>query len=147
MAKTKIYSVDQPVWKIEIKKYSGTSKYSTLDKSGVFIEDLKIIGMSRYKIVVNNDWFSTFDLPGDRKSSFDNYLDKTRVSVRTGAHILGDGVFIELCSSNKPTKAILKRMVAMAAIKIDKEFGFLFGGVKDELYSMVDLADIKNLKS
>ena len=131
-------TVGQTIWKININKVVNAKSY--LCKSGVFIDEHKIIGISRYKICINDDWFSTFSFTekGKRKESYNHYFDDTIISIRTKETYFGNGVFIKMFSTKKPTTKILIKMVAEASIKIDKEYGFLFSGVKGELYNYAE---------
>jgi len=131
--------VNQKVWKITINKVVNAK--SDLYKSGVDIKEHKIIGISDYKICIDNPFFSTFHYikeKGQRKSSIGNYLNEVSVSIKTREDYFGNGVFIDLYSTKKPTKSILDKMVVAASVKIDKEYGFLFNGVKKDLHDMVD---------
>lgn len=136
------YTVDQKIWQIEINKHSTLpSKYSAR-QDGVKIKELKILGISPYKIVLNNDWFTTVDnddREGYRKDlKYHIYLDEILVNIRTNDSLLGDGVFITLYSTKEPNNRVLKKMVAKASTEINKKYGFLFSGIVDELYSMVE---------
>ena len=132
------YEVNQPVWHIEINNAVDEKSYRP---NGVSIKELKIIGVSPYKICLNNDWFTTLDLirEGDRKNrSIYHYMDNIHTSIRTKDNLLGNGVFISLYSTVKPTKSTLKRMVGHAANKIDKDFGFLLRGATNELHDLIE---------
>ena len=97
--------------------------------------------ISIHRICINDLFFSTFSYKkekGQRRDSYESYLNDINVNVKTKEDYFGSGVFITMYSTNKPTKRTLKKMVATASIKIDKEYGFLFNGVKDELYNLVD---------
>lgn len=133
----KQYEVNQKVWHIEINKANEEKSYR---KNGIAINEYKIIGISKYKICINTDWFETFYIikEGKRKEKYERYLDDTNVDIRTNNHILDDGIFINLYSTKKPTKKIIEKMVATASLKIDKDYGFLFKGLTDSLYDMVD---------
>ena len=138
----KDYKVNQKVWHIEINNAIDEKSYRP---NGVKIEELKVIGISKFKVCLNNDWFTSFDLvqEGRRKDNYRTYLDDVSVGIRTGNSILGDGVFISLHSTKKPTKRTLNKMVAATSVKIDKEYGFLFSGVKDTLYDFVENFEMK----
>ena len=133
------YTVGQKVWKIEINN-PAPANHSTIRKKGIKIVNFLILGISRYKIVINDDWFSTFYTKekGERKESYKNYLDDISVKTRIGDCLLGDGVFISLYGTKKPTKAILNKMASKASVEIDSKFGFLFSGAKDAIYDLVD---------
>ena len=139
----KKYKAGQPIWKIKITKNSIPKSYQ---KDGVNIEELKIIGVSKYKVVLNDDWFTTFDndtIDGYRKDrSIYSYIDDIKVSIRTNNNILGDGVFVTLYSSKKPTKRVLNKMYGAVVSKIDNDYGFLFNGAKDEIYSLIENFEI-----
>ena len=126
------------MWCIEIKKYHNPILAS--DKTGVFISETKIIGVSPYRICAGDDWFHTFSrhVKGRKYESYNTYLDRTEVRIRTNNSVLGDGVFITLWSTKKPTDKMLSKMVAAASVQIDNKYGFLFSGVKDELYTLVE---------
>lgn len=144
------YSVKQKVWEIKINKFSKPrSTYSTR-QDGITINELEILGVSKYKVVLNNDWFTTVtndSAEGYKKDrSYNTYLNDVSVNIRTNNHILDDGVFISLYSTVKPTDKLLNKMVAKASLEINKQYGFLFGGIVDELYDMVSLAE-KEIKT
>lgn len=137
------YKVKQKVWEIKISKYSKPlSKYS-IHKDGINVKELEILGISKYKIVLNNDWFTTVtndSIEGYKKDrSYNTYLNDISVDIRTNNHILDDGVFISLYSTVKPSPKLLNKMVSKASLEINNKYGFLFGGIVDELYEMVNL--------
>lgn len=130
--------VNQPIWAIEINKAVDAKSYRP---NGITVKEYKIIGISKYKICINNDWFTTFSYTkeGERKDrSIYSYLDDISVSIRVKNSILGDGIFITLYSTKKPTKATFKKMVAAACVRIDNEYGFLFKSAKDDLWEMIE---------
>lgn len=130
--------IDQTVWYIKIDNAVKENSYT---KNGIKIEELKIIGISKYYICLNNDYFTTIDLEREgvkKERSYRRYLGDVSVSIRTGDSILGDGVFISLYSTKKPTKRMLKKMIGAAANKIQSKYGFLSGGAQDLLHTMVD---------
>jgi len=131
-------SVNQKVWEITVNKVINAK--SDLYKNGVTINEYKIIGISKYKVCINSDWFRTFDYKREKKQrrdSHETYLNDISVRIKTKEDYFGNGVFITMYSTKKPTKVILNKMVSIAAIKIDEEYGFLFNGAKDELYDIV----------
>jgi hypothetical protein len=134
-----VNKVGQKVWKISIANVRDITSYR---KSGVKIEEFEILGISIYRLCLNDPWFTTLNPTpekGARKDrSIYTYLDDVHTSIRANNSILGDGVFISLYSTKKPTKRTLQKMVANAAVKLDKEYGFLFGGAKDALYDLAD---------
>lgn len=137
----KNYKIGQKVWKIEINKLQNEpAPYSSI-KNGVFIEETSILGMSKYKIVLNNEWFTTLDndnIEGYRKDrKYNIYLDDTSVNIRTNSAFLPSGVFITLYSLKEPNKKILDKMIAQASVEIKKEYAFL-GNVVSELYNLTD---------
>jgi len=130
--------VNQKIWHIEINNAVCERSYRP---NGVRIKELKIIGISEYKICINTDWFTTMDVvkEGQRKDrSYKSYLDDVSTSIRTADSILDEGVFLSLYSTKKPNKKMLQKMVASAANEINKKYGFLLRGVKNELYDLVD---------
>ena len=134
--------VGQKVWQIEINKAVNEKSYRP---NGVVIKESKIIGISAYQICVQSDWFDKFYIKeeGVRRSSHENYLNDISVSIRTNNNLLGDGVFISLSSTKKPTKRLLNKMVAKASIEIDKRYGFLMGTIKEDLYDIADCYSFK----
>ena len=133
--------IKDKVWIIEINKHKDIESKYSFRKDGIIISEHEIIGISSYKICINNDYFSTFYYKkekGDRRSSHENYLNDVEVCIRTHG-ILDHGIFIKLYSTKKPTKRTLNKMVAKASLEIDKKYGFLFSGIKEELYNMVEL--------
>lgn len=132
------FKIGQKVWYIRIDKANVEKTYRP---NGVKIEELKIIGASQYKYCLNNDFFTTIKntKKGSRRDlKFDTHFDNIDVSIRTGNHILDDGVFISYYSTKKPTKRTLNKMAASAAVKIEREYGFLFSGVKESIYELVN---------
>jgi hypothetical protein len=129
--------VNQSVWHIEIRKKNKNESYSP---NGIFINQYKVIGISKHKICVNDDWFSTFTnlKEGEKKQSYYNYLNDINVSILTDNHLLGDGIVISLYSTLKPNHKTLEKMYGKLASEIDKKFGWLMNGVKDEIYTMVE---------
>lgn len=128
---------NQKIWRVDINNPKNPKRYP---EKGIEIKEHKVIGISRYKICLDDDWFTTLahTIEGKKKESYNLYLDHTVVTVRVNNHILGDGVFINLFSTTKPTRKTIQSMVAKANAKIDKEYGFLFSGAKEELWSMVE---------
>lgn len=130
--------VNQPIWAIEINKAVDAKSYRP---NGIIVKEYKIIGISKYRICINDDWFTTFSYTkeGERKDrSIYSYLNDISVNIRVKNSILGDGIFITLHSTKKPTKATFKKMVAAACVKIDNEYGFLFKSAKDDLWEMIE---------
>src|SRR5690349_3091064 len=123
------YKVNQKVWCIKINKCKNTPSKWDVRQDGLKIEEFKILGVSKYKIVLNNEWFTTID--NDDREGFKKdrdyqiYLDEVSVNISTNNSILGDGIFITLYSTKEPTQKILDKMVAKAANEIDKKYGFL----------------------
>lgn len=139
------YTVNQPVWQINIRKHKNAPNTYSIRQDGIEIEDLAILGVSKYKVVLNDDWFTTVD-NDDRENyrkdkSCYSYLDEISVNIRTNNSLLGDGIFISLYSTKKPDKKLLKKMVTKASVEIDKNYGFLYRGVTDELYGIVESYD------
>ena len=131
--------VSQKVWKIQINKVINAK--SDLYKNGVTIEEYEIIGVSEYKICINSPHFQTFSYlksSGQRKDIWGDYLNEVNVSVKTKEDYFGNGIFSTMYSSKKPSKAVLNKIVKEINKKIDKEYGFLFNGFKDELQSFVN---------
>lgn len=136
------YTVNQPIWNIEINKYREVPDQYSYRKDGITIENLKILGISKYKVVLNNDWFTTVDNDDREKyrkdKSIYRYLDEISVRINTNNSILGDGIFISLYSTKEPTKKLLNKMVAQASLEIDKRYSFLYKGVVNEIQDIVD---------
>lgn len=129
----------QKVWKIEINTPTEVSKYgSSSYQRGVHITEMEILGVSDYKIVLNDDWFTTLDVVRDRRDKYHSYLDDINVIIKTKETYFPNGVFVSCYSSKKPTKRLLDKMVATACVKVDKEYGFLFNGIGKEMYSLID---------
>jgi len=128
--------INQKVWHIEINNSVIEKSYKP---NGVVIKELKIIGISEYKICLNNDWFTALDIirSGGKKEKHCSYIDNISTSIRTQNSILGDGIFISLFSTKKPSQKLLEKMVGSASNTIEKEYGFLLRGAKDELYELI----------
>lgn len=142
------YTINQPIWHIEIKKYKDIPSYYSYKKDGIEIENLEILGVSKYKVVLNDDWFTTVDNDDKEKYRKDRsiyrYIDDINVRISTNNSILGDGVFISLYSTKEPTKKLLNKMVAQASIEIDKNYGFLYRGAVNEIQNIVDSYETEN---
>jgi hypothetical protein len=138
------YKVGQKIWTIEINKFQIEPSEWSNRQNGVSVENLEILGVSKYKIVLNDDWFTTLDnddRENYKKEKYNSYFDDITVSIRTGGSIFGDGVFIKLYSTKEPDEKLLNKMVAKAANKIEKEYGFLFNGIINELYNIINNYD------
>lgn len=140
------YRPNQKIWYIKIDKYKDKYHSYSSKTDGIKVEETKILGLSPYKIVLDDLWFTTVDNE-DRENyrkdkKWNTYLDEISVSIRTNNNILGDGVFVRLYSTKPPTKKLLDKMVARALNEIDKEYGFLFKNVEDELWTLVEEYDI-----
>lgn len=132
-------SVGQKIYEVKINKIINAK--SDLYKNGVSISEYKIIGISKYKICINNDHFSTFNYTsekGERKDKWGDYLDTANINIKTKEDYFGSGIFSTMYCSKKPTKATLNKIVKEISVKIDKEYGFLFSNFKMELSSFVD---------
>lgn len=139
------YKIGQKIWHVEIKKYKNEpSKYS-VNQNGIFIEEMSILGVSKYKICLNNSWFTTLDnedREGYRKDrKYNKYIDDISVNVRTRDSILGGGVFADVYSTKKPTKNLSEKMYGAISAEIKKEFGFLANG--DDIWKMIKNYEIK----
>lgn len=130
------YEVGQKIWHIEIRKLTIEKSYSP---NGIHISEHKIIGISKFKICIDTDWFCTFyhKKPG-RRPDYEHNLDDIEVSIRVNDDIFGQGIIITLYSSKNPTKKMLEKMASKCAVEIDRKYGFLFNGAKDEIYELVD---------
>lgn len=129
--------IGQKVWHIEITKSTEPKSYR---QNGIFINEHEIIGISTMRICINNNYFKTFSFvkQGERKQSYNDYLNDTKVSIRTNDNLLGNGVFASLYTTKKPNKKTIDKMIAECCVKIDKDFGWLLSSAKEELYDMAD---------
>ena len=128
--------IGQKIWKIDINKPVSGTIYSSQEE-GVFIEELEILGINSCNLDLNDEWFTTCPLKNGSRKSWETYLDDISVRIYTNESFVANGVFITLHSTEKPSKKILDKMVATACAEIDKKYGFLFGGVKNEIYKIV----------
>jgi hypothetical protein len=143
------YEVKQNIWIIKISKYKNEySKYS-IYQDGITVDKTEILGISDYKIVFKDSFFTTVDNDDredyrkDRK--YNRYIDDIDVSIRVSG-FLEPGVFVSLYSTKQPDKKLLQKMVKEAEKVINKEYGFLFGGVVKELNQFVENFDILRKK-
>lgn len=129
--------VGQPVWCIEI---NYPMKEDSFKRKEIIVKEYSVLGISEYNICLNNDWFDRFDRvrQGGRKESYCNYLDDVNVSIRTGDHILKDGVFVSLSTTSKPTKRTFNKMMRKYREKVLKEYSFLFDGLDVKIEGMID---------
>jgi len=131
----------QTIYKVEIKKFAKETNH---DKSGVYVEQLRIIGISDVKVCLDDRWFTSLDVPRNgkkEKGSIYHYMNDINVRICVN-HILSDGVFATLHSSKKPTKKTLQKMFAAIESKIDREYSFMFYSVKSEIIEMIDAFDL-----
>ena len=133
----KEYKVNQKVWAIKINKYKEPQRKYSSDISGVSIKEHRILGISKYKICLDNEWFTTLGNDTDKREKYYTYLDDVNVSIRTNNNILGNGVFATMYSTTEPTEKLLKKICGKISNKIDKDYGFLFSGVKEEVWDLI----------
>ena len=135
------YKVKQKVWKVTIAKYKNEQSKYSIYKDGINIEEQQILGISPYKIVLSNDFFTVLEndnREGYRKDKkYYTYLDEVSVSIRTSG-FLELGVVTTLYSTKSPDKKLLSKMVKETEKEINKEYGFLFGGVIREFNKFVE---------
>lgn len=135
------YKVKQKVWKVTIAKYRNEQSKYSIYKDGINIEEQQILGISPYKIVLSNDFFTVLEndnREGYRKDKkYYTYLDEVSVSIRT-LGFLEPGVVTTLYSTKSPDKKLLSKMVRETEKEINKEYGFLFGGVIREFNKFVE---------
>lgn len=139
-------NIGQKVWEIEI---NNPVQERTYRRKGIKINELEIIGISQFKICLNDDWFTTLDKEKDgvrKDRSLYRYLNDVTVSIRTNNHILDDGVFAKYYSTKKPSKTILNKMAAEISNEIKNKYGFLLNGASDEIWSIVRNFDLTQLK-
>ena len=131
--------VGQKIWKIRINKPFDNSNLTLSSyKEGIFVDEHKILGISQYKICLNDEWFTTLDTVRERRDRFMyNYIDDINVSIVINDRFFDKGVFISMHSTKKPTKKLYEKMVAKASVKIKKEFNFLTS-VPNDLYDLID---------
>lgn len=131
------YKVGQKVWCIELRKATEPKSYFP---NGIKVTEHEIIGISSCKICVNTDWFTTFSFleKGERKQSYNQYLNDISVNIRTNDNLLGNGVFAILYTTKKPTKETINKIITECCVKIDRDYGWLIGSAKEELYEMAD---------
>jgi len=133
------YKVGQKIWEVKLQL---TNKESSYSPNGLFIKELKVIGVSKYKVCLNDDWFTTLD--NDDRENYKKerndcyrYANDIRVDIRTCNHILGDGVYANMFSTTKPNDATLKKIYGKISNQIDKQYGFLFKDVKDKIWDII----------
>lgn len=115
----------QKVYRINLNILNGTSTCS-LHKEGLFVEELKIVHQTEYKIALNDKWISLLDRCrlDERKASYKRYLDEITVSIKTTETYFPNGIFCE-CYTIGNTENMIKRMKHEIINKIKKEYGFL----------------------
>lgn len=129
--------VGQKVWFIELTKSTKPEGYKP---NGIKVTEHEIIAISSFRLCINTDWFKTFSFTkeGERKQSYSDYLNETKISIRTNDNLLGNGVFATLYTTKKPTKKTIDKIIAECCVKIDRDYGWLLGSAKEELYEMAD---------
>lgn len=103
-----------------------SSTVSVFDSEGIFIDELKIVYQSQYKIALSGDWIPVLDRRkfNEKKESYKHFLEEIGVSIKTKETYFNNGIFAQCYTLQNPEK-IIKKMTAEIAIKVEKEYGFL----------------------
>jgi len=116
----------QVVYKINLNIHSNTPKYTSIDKEGLFVKELKIVHQTNYKIVLSDDFVTVLDRrkAEQKKESYQSYLEDVSIGIRTKESYFPNGVFCTCYTINDPVK-IIKLIKRKMLDKINSEYGFL----------------------
>jgi len=129
--------VGQKVFEIQLNLRSEDSRYNstTYHKEGSFVEDLKIVYQTDYKIALSDEYITVLsrNQKGKKKDDYNSYLEQINVSILTKETYFPNGIFAK-CYTTKNPKLIIKKMKKAMLEKIDKDYGFLIGNnIKDKI--------------
>lgn len=144
------HSVGQKVWKININKNKDSPNRWSLRQDGVHVEELTILGISKHKIVLDNDFFTTLDVvKTDQKIDVThyNYLDREIISIVPNSSLFSEGIFCTLYSTKPPDKKLLNSLANKIGKKVYKDYGYLFGGAIEELKTLIKKYDAQTEKT
>ena len=134
------YSVGQKVWEIKINKSRNTPSTWSARQDGVYIKEMSILGISPYKIVLDNDYFTTLEVDREgrkRDLKYYTYLNQETISIITNNTMFDEGIFCTMYSTKKPDKKLLNKLVNNIGKKVYKDYGFLFGGAIEEIKTLI----------
>ncbi len=116
----------QIVYKINLNIHSNKPHYTSIDKEGLFVKELKIVHQTNYKIVLSDDFVTLLDRrQADRKKeSYCHYLEDVNICIKTKESYFPNGVFCTIYTIQEPEKAI-KLLKRKMLDKINSEYGFL----------------------
>ena len=137
----KPYKVGQQVWKININKPKTNKSYS-IYKEGIHIKEMKILGVSKSKVCLDDIFFTSLTndkVEGHRKDKrYNTYIGDVSVHIRAKDGLFDAGIFATLYTTSKPTRRTLNRIYGRIANQIQEEYSFLMKGAADEIFDMVD---------
>lgn len=137
--KWKDYEVGQKIWKIQISKYRNN--LSNTKEDFVKVEEMNILGISKYKVVFDNDLFTSLDndrTEGYKKYKNNSYINDISVNIRVNEYPFDDGIFISSYSTIPPNEEVLKCMVRFAEKEINETSGCLLGEMIEGLNKLVE---------
>jgi hypothetical protein len=129
--------IGDKIWKIEINK--PQERKGSIRKEGIHIKEHKVIGVNDIQACIDDLHFSKLRKreKGERRESYHTYSNDIYVNIRTNDSLLGNGIYIYVYSSKKPTKNLLKKMVSKASVEINTKYEFLMNSVGSDLMDMV----------
>lgn len=118
----------QIVYKIDVNIRSSESINcsSSMNKHGIFIDELKIIHQTPHKIVLSDPFVTLLHRQKEdqRKESYYHFLEEIYVSIKTKETYWPNGIFSTMYSLENPDKCIVK-MKRKIINQINKDYGFL----------------------
>ena len=130
----------QIVYKIEVnmRTEETMTNRSSMNRHGIFIEELKIIHQTEHKIALSDKWITLFDRQKEdqKKESYYRFIEDVSISIKTKEVYWPNGIFATMYSLEDPQKCITK-MKRKIINQINKDYGFLrFVDVESVIESM-----------
>jgi len=120
--------IGQPVYEVEINIRSEDSmdRNTVSYKHGIFINKLKIVHQTEYKIVLSNPFVTLLDRQktDKKKENYQHFLEDISVSVKTKDDFWPNGIFGHCYTLEDPNKQISKIKRKMID-QVAKDYGFL----------------------
>jgi len=118
----------QTVYKIQvnIRTKETMNNSSSINKHGIFVEQLKIVHQTNHKIVLSDPFVTLLDRQKEdqKKESYYHFIDDISVCIKTKETYWANGIFSTMYSLDDPKKCITK-MKRKIVNQINKDYGFL----------------------
>jgi hypothetical protein len=118
----------QIVYKIElnIRTEATMDNSSSINKHGIFVEELKIVHQTNHKIALSDPFITLLyrQKEDQKKETYYHFIDDISVCIKTKETYWANGIFCTMYSLENPEKCISK-MKSKIRTQINKEYGFL----------------------